>query len=146
MDLQLKGKVVLVAGASKGLGFAVAHALAKEGARVSISSRDQASIEAAASRIERDTGSKVFAMAADVRSADAIQKWVAASADTFGGIDGLMTNSGGPPAGPAIAFDDQAWQDAADLLLFSTIRMVRAVVPSCRPAAAARFSSPRRLR
>ncbi len=129
MDLQLKGKVILVAGASKGLGFAVAHALAKEGASVSISSRDQASIEAAASRIERDTGSKVFAMATDVRSAEAIQKWIAACADTFGGIDGLMTNSGGPPAGQAIAFDDQAWQDAADLLLFSTIRMVRAVVP-----------------
>jgi 3-oxoacyl-[acyl-carrier protein] reductase len=129
MDLQLKSKVILVAGASKGLGFAVAHALAKEGARVSISSRDQASIEAAASRIERDTGSKVFAMATDVRSSDAIQKWIAASADTLGGIDGLMTNSGGPPAGQAIAFDDQAWQDAADLLLFSTIRMVRAVVP-----------------
>ena len=129
MDLQLKGKVILVAGASKGLGFAVAHALAKEGASVSISSRDQASIEAAASRIERDTGSKVFAMATDVRSAEAIQTWIAACADTFGGIDGLMTNSGGPPAGQAIAFDDQAWQDAADLLLFSTIRMVRAVVP-----------------
>ncbi len=53
----------------------------------------------------------------------------AASADRFGGIDALMTNSGGPPAGLAISFDDQAWQDAADLLLFSTIRMVRAAVP-----------------
>src|SRR4029079_11760107 len=129
MDLQLKGKVALIAGASKGLGYAVAHALAQEGAMVSISSRDESSIVAAAARIERETGSKVLAMPVDVRSADAIQRWVTAAADTFGGIDAMMTNSGGPPAGLAIAFDDQAWQEAADLLLFSTIRMVRSVVP-----------------
>jgi proline dehydrogenase len=65
----------------------------------------------------------------DVRSADAIERWVNATAEKFGGIDLLMTNSGGPPAGPAVSFDDQAWQDAAELLLFSAIRMVRAAVP-----------------
>jgi 3-oxoacyl-[acyl-carrier protein] reductase len=129
MDLQLKNKVMLVAGASKGLGYAVAQALAREGATVSISSRDETAITSAASRIERETGSKPFAMSADVTSAEAIQKWIASTADKFGGIDGLMTNSGGPPAGLAISFDDHAWQDAADLLLFSTIRMVRAAVP-----------------
>src|SRR4026207_1852660 len=101
MDLQLKNKVMLIAGASKGLGYAVAQALAAEGAIVSISSRDQASIASAASRIERDTGSKGFAMPGGVRSREAIDTWVAATADRFGGIDGLMTNSGGPPAGLA---------------------------------------------
>jgi 3-oxoacyl-[acyl-carrier protein] reductase len=70
-----------------------------------------------------------MAMPVDVRSADAIQKWVKATADKFGGVDALLTNSGGPPAGPAVSFDDKAWQDAADLLLFSAIRMVRAAVP-----------------
>ena len=129
MDLNLKNKVALIAGASKGLGYAVAYALAKEGASVSISSRDESSITAAASRIERETGSKVLATPVDVQSGEAIQRWVAATADRFGGVDALMTNSGGPPAGLAISFDDQAWQDAANLLLFSTIRMVRAVVP-----------------
>ncbi|MFL6278466.1 MAG: SDR family NAD(P)-dependent oxidoreductase, partial [Vicinamibacterales bacterium] len=129
MDLQLKNKVILIAGASKGLGYAVARSVAEEGAIVSISSRDQASITSAASRIERETGSPVFAMPVDVRSKAALEKWIAATADKFGGIDGLMTNSGGPPAGLAISFDDAAWQDAADLLLFSTIRMVRATVP-----------------
>ena len=129
MDLNLKNKVALVAGASKGLGYAVAYALAQEGANVSISSRDESSIAAAAARIERETGSKVMATAVDVQSADAIQRWVAATAEKFGGIDAVMTNSGGPPAGLAISFDDQAWQDAANLLLFSTIRMIRAVVP-----------------
>src|SRR5690606_34849696 len=129
MDLGLNGKVALVSGASKGLGFAVAKALAADGAQVSISSRDEKAIAAAAKAIERETGAKVLAMPVDVRDKAAIERWIAAAAATFGGIDALMTNSGGPPAGDAIGFDDAAWQDAAELLLFSTIRMVRAAVP-----------------
>lgn len=129
MELGLKGKVALVAGASKGLGYAVARALAGEGATVSISSRDEKSIADAAARIERETGARVLAMPVDVRSAGDIQKWVKATADTFGGVDALLTNGGGPPAGPAVSFDDRAWQDAADLLLFSALRMVREAVP-----------------
>jgi 3-oxoacyl-[acyl-carrier protein] reductase len=129
MDLGLKNRVALVAGASKGLGFAVAKALAAEGASVSISSRDENAITAAAKRIERETGARVLSMAVDVRDKAAIDRWIAHAADTLGGIDALMTNSGGPPAGAAVSFDDQAWQDAAELLLFSTIRMVRAAVP-----------------
>jgi 3-oxoacyl-[acyl-carrier protein] reductase len=130
MDLGLKGKVALVAGASKGLGYGVAHAMAREGAIVSISSRDEASITDAASRIERETGAQVLAMPVDVRSAEAIHRWVKATEARFGGIDALMTNSGGPPAGASLSFDDQAWQDAAELLLFSALRMIRAAVPS----------------
>jgi 3-oxoacyl-[acyl-carrier protein] reductase len=129
MDLGLKGKVALVAGASKGLGFAVAKALAAEGASVSISSRDEQAIANAAKQIEEATGGRVLSMAVDVRSKDAIDRWMAHAADAFGGIDALMTNSGGPPAGAAVSFDDQAWQDAAELLLFSTIRMIRGAVP-----------------
>ena len=129
MDLHLKGKVALIAGASKGLGYAVARAMAREGASVSIASRDQAAVGDAAARIERETGSPVMAMAVDVRSADAIHRWASATADRFGGVDALMTNSGGPPTGAVLSFDDRAWQDAAELLLFSTLRMVRAAVP-----------------
>jgi 3-oxoacyl-[acyl-carrier protein] reductase len=129
MDLHLQGKVALVAGASKGLGYAVALAMAREGASVSIASRDQQAIAAAAARIERETGSPALASALDVRSADAIHRWVASTADRFGGVDALLTNSGGPPTGAALSFDDAAWQDAAELLLFSTLRMVRAAVP-----------------
>jgi 3-oxoacyl-[acyl-carrier protein] reductase len=68
-------------------------------------------------------------MAVDVRDKAAIERWIATAAETFGGIDALMTNSGGPPAGDAVSFDDAAWQAAADLLLFSTIRMIRAALP-----------------
>jgi 3-oxoacyl-[acyl-carrier protein] reductase len=128
MDLGLTGKVAMVAGASRGLGFAVAQALAREGAKVSIASRDEAAIQAAASRI----GGDVLAVTADVRSADAIALWGAQTERTLGGIDLLFTNSGGPPAGAAISFDDRGWQEAVDLLLFSTLRMIRAAVPSMR--------------
>src|SRR4051812_47964933 len=134
MDLQLKNKVILIAGASKGLGYAVAHALAAEGATVSISSRDQASITSAAERIERETGSKAFAMPVDVRSSEAIDKWIAAAADRFGGIDGIMTNSGGPPAGLAISFDDRAWRGGGDLLFFRTIWVVGGAGPHMKLA------------
>jgi 3-oxoacyl-[acyl-carrier protein] reductase len=126
MDLGLKGRVALVAGASRGLGFAVAQALAAEGARVSIASRDQGAIDHAAKRI----GGDVMATALDVRSADGINAWADATAAKYGGIDLLFTNSGGPPAGSALSFDDGAWQDSVNLLLFSTLRMVRAAVPS----------------
>jgi 3-oxoacyl-[acyl-carrier protein] reductase len=132
MDLQLKSKVAMVGGASRGLGYAVAYALASEGAAVSIASRDEAAVRSAADRIGRETGARVLAEPLDVRSADGIQRWAASTASTFGGVDLLMTNSGGPPAGATLSFDDTAWQDAVDLLLFSTLRMIRAVVPSMR--------------
>jgi 3-oxoacyl-[acyl-carrier protein] reductase len=125
MDLGLKGKVAMVAGASRGLGFAVAEALAREGAQVSIASRDEHAIQAAAKRL----GGEALGVAVDVKSAEAIERWTAETERRFGGVDLLFTNSGGPPAGAAIALDDAAWQDAADLLLFSVLRMVRAAVP-----------------
>jgi 3-oxoacyl-[acyl-carrier protein] reductase len=129
MDFGLKGKVALVAGASRGLGFAVADALARDGALVSISSSNQASIDEAAKRLSA-TGAPVLATAVDARNADQIAAWIKATVDRFGGVDMLFTNSGGPPAGSTLSFDDGAWQNAIDLLLFSTLRMVRAAVPS----------------
>lgn len=127
MDLGLEGKVAMVAGASRGLGFGVAQALAREGAFVSIASRDERAICEAAARLDRGN---VFATAADVRSADDIERWARATEARFGGIDLLFTNSGGPPTGAALSFTDEAWQDAVNLLLFSALRLVRAVVPS----------------
>jgi 3-oxoacyl-[acyl-carrier protein] reductase len=132
MDLGLKNKVAMVGGASKGLGFAVARALAAEGAQVSIASRDAAAITRAADAIAGDTAGQVLAVAADLGKADAIAAWHAATMARFGGIDLLFANTGGPPAGNALGFDDGAWQAAFDLLLMSVIRTVRLVVPSMR--------------
>ena len=122
MDLGLKGKVAMVAGASRGLGFAVAQALASQGAIVSIASRDEASICAAATRLGTRSGPGHAGRCAIGRRD---RRWTRATEDKFGGIDLLFANSGGPPAGAALSFDDAAWQGAVDLLLFSALRMVR---------------------
>src|SRR5580692_1009786 len=130
MNLGLTNKVAMVAGASRGLGYAVARALAEEGAQVSIASRDAAAVAAAGKRIEEETGARVLAVAADVSSAHAIEEWHRKTLERFGGIDLLFTNSGGPPPGSALGFDDAAWQKAFDLLVMSAVRLIRLAVPS----------------
>ena len=132
MDLGLTNKVAMVGGASKGLGFAVARALALEGAHVAIASRDEDAIERAAAAINAGTGGRALPIAADLSKADEITRWVATATDHFGGVDLLFANTGGPPAGSALGFDDMAWQNAFELLLLSVIRTVRLVVPSMR--------------
>jgi 3-oxoacyl-[acyl-carrier protein] reductase len=130
MDLNLKGKIAMVAGASRGLGFAIAQELAREGAKVSLASRDAASAESAAAEIQRETGAEVLGVACDVCSLEAITAWHRATVEKFGGIDLLVTNSGGPPAGMFENFDDAAWQNAFELLVLSAVRLARLVVPS----------------
>jgi len=130
MDLKLTGKIAMVGGASKGLGYAVARALAGEGATVSIASRDRAAIDRAAAEIRKDTGATVLASAGDLGSAQAIEAWCHSTVDAFGGVDLLYANTGGPPAGAALSFDDKAWQSGFELLVMSMIRTVRLVVPS----------------
>jgi 3-oxoacyl-[acyl-carrier protein] reductase len=129
MDLGLDGKIAMVGGASKGLGFAVARALAAEGAAVSIASRDADAIRRAAELIHGETGAQTFAVGADLSTAAAIAHWHAATQERFGGVDLLFCNTGGPPAGAALSFADAAWQAAFDSLLMSVVRTIRLVVP-----------------
>jgi 3-oxoacyl-[acyl-carrier protein] reductase len=132
MDLGLTGKVAMVASASRGLGFGVARALSAEGALVSMSSRQAEAVEAAASRIGRETGQHTLGTEADVRDGDALKAWHARTVETFGGVDLLFVNTGGPPAGPALSFDDDAWRAAFELLVLSAVHMVRLAVPSMK--------------
>lgn len=132
MELGLSGKVAMIGGASRGLGYSVARLLAAEGVRVSIASRDDAAINQAAERIQGGSRAEVLAIAADLRSAEGIDRWIAATTERFGGVDLLFTNTGGPPGGAFIDFDDAAWQAAFDLLVMSVIRMSRGVIPSMR--------------
>lgn len=130
MKLGLTNKVAMVAGASRGLGFAVARALAREGVKISLSSRSREAALAAAQAIRSETAADVFAVAADVRSGEALADWHRQTVERFGCLDLLYTNSGGPPPGPILKFDDAAWQGAFELLLLSAIRMIRLAVPS----------------
>ena len=119
----------MVAGSSKGLGYAVARGLAAEGVKVSMASRDEAKIQDAAKRVAAETYSDTMAFAVDVRSADSIQSWFNATVAKYGGLDLLYVNSGGPPAGTALSFDDAAWMSAFELLVLSSVRMTRLAVP-----------------
>ena len=130
MDLGLQGKVAMVGGGSRGLGFNVARMLAAEGVDVSIASHNEEAIQEAGRKIEQEFGGKVLAVKADARSADDVRRWHEETFDRFGGVDLLFTNTGGPPAGVFNQFGDDAWQDAFDLLVMGVIRMVRGVVPS----------------
>jgi 3-oxoacyl-[acyl-carrier protein] reductase len=134
MDMHLRDNVILVAAASAGLGYGVAEAVAREGARVAICSRDAGRIAAAAAaaRLADETGAEVVGRAADVRDAAQAVHWVEETAAQFGRIDGLVTNAGGPPVGAFDDFDDAVWQAAFELTLMSAVRLVRAALPSLR--------------
>lgn len=129
MDLTLKDKVILVAASSKGLGFGVAQALAEDGARVSMCSRTQSDVEAAAAQLATDTGAETLAFACDVTQPDQVAAWVDGTVEKWGKIDGLLVNAGGPPAGYFKELTDEQWQGAFDLTLMSTIRLIRAALP-----------------
>jgi 3-oxoacyl-[acyl-carrier protein] reductase len=128
MDLGLGGKVALVTASSKGLGFASAAALAREGARVAICARDPARLEAAATEI----GGEVLAIPADVTEPDAPARLVAATVERFGGLDVLVANAGGPPQARALEVTDDELAAALNANLTTSIRLVREAVPHLR--------------
>jgi 3-oxoacyl-[acyl-carrier protein] reductase len=124
MDFGLSGKVALVTGASKGLGYGIATELAREGATVAISSRSQQRIAVAADAI----GARGFVH--DTADAAAAADFIANVEQDLGPIDILVTNSGGPPASEdALSFGLDDWRAAYELLLLGAIALVRAAVP-----------------
>ena len=124
--------IALVCAASQGLGKAAARALARDGAAVAICSRRADAIETAAGEIRRDTGADVAAFAADLSRADDPARVVQQTVDRFGGLDVLVTNTGGPRSAPFDALTDRDWYDAVDSLLMSVVRLCRAAVPHMR--------------
>jgi 3-oxoacyl-[acyl-carrier protein] reductase len=129
MELGLGGRVALVAGASAGLGYAVARELAREGARVVIASRDRARIEAAAAALRRETSGEVHPVVVDVLDPRAGQTFVAAARSAFGAPGILVTNAGGPPPGPFAELTPEAFQAAVELNFLSAVRLTHAVLP-----------------
>ena len=132
MDLHLKEKRALIAGASRGLGYATARGLALEGCRAAINSRNPDMLTASASKLAQETGSDVYPIpgnVADPATAETILKDAVAR---LGGIDLLVTNAGGPPAGKFESFDDATWQQAVEFSLLSHVRLIRAALPFLR--------------
>jgi 3-oxoacyl-[acyl-carrier protein] reductase len=132
MDLQIEGKVFMVAASSKGLGFGIARELAKNGATVCIASRTKTEIEKAADILRNETGATVHACIFDAASADSIKNWITEVETSFERIDGLVVNAGGPPPGNFDDFNDDEWQAAFNLTLMSAVRLIRGVLPAMR--------------
>ena len=132
MDLGLKDKRALVTGASRGLGFATALALAREGCRVAVNSRSEENAKAAAEKIVSATGTQAIGPAGDVSEVGVAERLIEETVSAFGGLDLLVTNAGGPPAGAFESFDEEAWQKAIDLSFTSHVRLIRAALPHLR--------------
>ena len=129
MDLGLRGRVAIVAAASKGLGRAVAEELAHEGAHIAICSREAKSIEGTAIDIQASTKQPVFWRAVDVRQEEAIAAFVADVEKEFGRVDICVTNSGGPPSNSFADTKVEDWRVAVDQLLMSTVSFARETLP-----------------
>jgi 3-oxoacyl-[acyl-carrier protein] reductase len=132
MDLRLNGKRALVSGASQGLGYAVARGLAMEGCQVAINSRTPDRISAAAHKLSKESGRPVIGLSGDVSKAEVPNQLILQAAERLGGLDILVTNSGGPIAGKFESLDDAAWQSACELSLLSHMRLIRYALPYLR--------------
>jgi 3-oxoacyl-[acyl-carrier protein] reductase len=125
MDLGIVGRRAAVAAASAGLGFESARSLADEGVQVAICGRDRARVDDAAARI----GPNATPLVCDVGTPDGAADFVAAATEALGGVDILITNAGGPPAGNFAQTPVEAYPDALDLNLMSVVAMCKAAVP-----------------
>ena len=132
MDLGLTNKVALVAAASRGLGRAVAEELAAEGASLIICSRSEEKISQTAKEIAESTGARILGVAADVSSPDDVSRLTRLAMERFERIDILVTNAGGPPAGPFESFSLEQWDAATNLLLRSVVALTHAVLPGMK--------------
>ena len=132
MELGLKGRVALVAAARTGLGRAIAHELAAEGAAVAMCARGKDALENARAEIADSTGADVIAIAGDVSRPGDVDRIVRETIERFGRIDILVTNAGGPPSGKFESLTPEMWQQAVDLTLMSVINLARAVVPGMK--------------
>jgi 3-oxoacyl-[acyl-carrier protein] reductase len=133
MDLGLRGRTAIVCGASSGLGLASAEALTQEGANVAMFARRREELERDADRIG------ALAVRGDVRNGADLERLVERTLQAFGGIDIVIWNSGGPPAGKASEITDEQLESAFELLLQPAVRLVRLALPHLRSSDAGRI-------
>lgn len=131
MDLALDGRVALVCGSSRGLGYAIATRLADEGCAVALNARDRARLDRAVARM-RERHNAVTGVAADVTDPEQIATMVSTVEERLGPVDVLVCNAGGPPPATFASAPPDAWHDAVRLSLLSTVHLCRAAVPGMR--------------
>ncbi|MFC1997067.1 SDR family oxidoreductase [Chloroflexota bacterium] len=136
MDMQLKGKKALVTGASQGLGYATARGLALEGCAVAINSRNPTKLNTAVRNLESDTKGKVVGITGDITGPPFAKELIQKTVEALSGLDLLVTNAGGPPAGKFEEFGDDVWIQAVELSFLSHVRLIRAALPYLRQSTA----------
>jgi 3-oxoacyl-[acyl-carrier protein] reductase len=129
METEIKGKIAIVNGASKGIGRGIAWGLAKEGARVCVTARQSDALEATASAIRAATGAEVMTVAIDVTRVDAAKEVVSLVEKRWGSPDILINNAGGPSFGKFLDLTDDDWSKALQLSLMSSVRFCKEVLP-----------------
>jgi 3-oxoacyl-[acyl-carrier protein] reductase len=139
VDLSLSGKAAVVGGASQGIGYAIARLLALEGASVAVIARRKPALEEAANRLRSETGSRIVAIAADIRLAQDCTRIVDEAVSALGRLDILVNNDGAPPLGELDSFDDDAWDKAVQQNLMSVVRLSRLALPQMAKADAGRI-------
>jgi 3-oxoacyl-[acyl-carrier protein] reductase len=132
MDLGLAGKSALVAASSQGLGYAIAHELAAEGASVVMCARGEERLRAAAERIAGETGARVVPVRADVSRREDRERLAEAARSALGHLDVVVTNSGGPSPGSFEGVRPEAWQAAFETVLMSAVELIRAFLPGMK--------------
>jgi 3-oxoacyl-[acyl-carrier protein] reductase len=139
MNFGLKGKRAIVMAASRGLGYASALGLAREGCDLLICSRDDTRIKQAAATIAAETKARVHAVAADVSGEREAQQLVELAVSRFGGLDIVVHNAGGPPAGDFASMSEAQWQKAFEQNVLSFVRIVHAALPEMKRAGGGRI-------
>jgi 3-oxoacyl-[acyl-carrier protein] reductase len=132
MDLGLRGKVALVAAASRGLGLAIAEELAAEGASLILCARGEEGLRAVRESISRAHPVRVTVAPADLSRLEEARSVAETGLREFGRVDILVTNAGGPPPGPFESHDLKAWEAATRLTLQSAVELIRAVLPGMK--------------
>lgn len=132
MNLSLNKRVVVIGGASQGIGYAIAQLFASEGADVVMVARRESLLTKAANELRDSTGATTFAIPADIRNADDCERIITQAIRRFGRIDVLVNNDGAPPLGNLENFDDKAWLRAVEQNLMSVVRLSRGALSSMR--------------
>lgn len=129
MELGLKGRGVIVAASSQGMGRAAAELFAREGAQVAMCARTQKTLQEAADQIRAETGAEIYAEPLDVTDGAAVQRFVEQVSKRFGRLDVCVTNAGGPPAKNFLSVATEEWRKAVDLNFLSVVHLAKAVIP-----------------
>lgn len=132
MDLGLKGKKGFLTGSSRGLGYATALVLAGEGCQVVINGRNEKSLQESASRLKTETGLEVEYVCGDAADPNQAPGLIKQATQKLGGLDLLLTNTGGPPSGKFDDITEEGWQNAINLSFMSHVRLIRGALPHLR--------------